>query len=73
MAVRINADAVRIADRLARVAGVEVKTNAMIAPYTSYKIGGPTAVWAAPGTESGAGEVLAIVYTGPRFEYTGIG
>ena len=50
-----------IADRLARVEGVEVKTNEWLAPYTSYNIGGPTAVWAAPGTESGTRDVLAIL------------
>jgi UDP-N-acetylmuramate dehydrogenase len=33
----------------------------MIAPYTSYKIGGPAAIWAAPAGEEGVGKVLAIV------------
>ena len=56
-----NLDAAQIADRLAQVEAVEVKTNENLAPYTSYKIGGPTAVWVAPGTEAGIGEVLAIV------------
>ncbi len=59
--MNIRIDMAQIADRLARVAAVEVKTDEMIAPYTSYNIGGPTAVWAAPGTEAGIGEVLAIV------------
>jgi UDP-N-acetylmuramate dehydrogenase len=58
---RINFDAARMADRLAGVAGVKVKTDEIIAPYTSYKIGGPAAVWAAPASEDGIGEVLAIV------------
>jgi UDP-N-acetylmuramate dehydrogenase len=57
----IDYDAARIADQLAGVAGVEVKTDEMIAPYTSYKIGGPAAVWAAPTSEDGIGEVLATV------------
>ena len=61
MAGRINFDTARMADRLARVAAVEVKTNEVIAAYTSYKIGGPAAVWAAPRTEDGIGEVLTIV------------
>jgi len=58
---RINFDAARIAEQLAGVAGVEVKTDEIIAPYTSYKIGGPAAVWAAPASEDVIGEVLAIV------------
>ena len=62
MADRINFDAARMAGRLARVAEVDVKRDEMIAPYTSYKIGGPTAVWAAPRTESGIGEVLKIAH-----------
>lgn len=55
-------DAAQIADRLVQVEAVEVKTNENLAPYTSYKIGGPTAVWVAPGTEAAIGEVLAMVH-----------
>ena len=62
MEERINFDAARIAEQLAGVAGVEVKTDEIIAPYTSYKIGGPAAVWAAPASEDVIGEVLAIVH-----------
>jgi UDP-N-acetylmuramate dehydrogenase len=57
----IDFDVAGIADQLAGVAGIEVKTDEMIAPYTSYKIGGPAAVWAAPTNEDGIGEVLAIL------------
>jgi UDP-N-acetylmuramate dehydrogenase len=57
----IGFDTPRIAHQLAAVAGVEIKTDEMIAPYTSYKIGGPAAIWAAPASEDGVGEVLAIV------------
>ena len=57
----IGFDTARIAQQLAGVAGVEVKTDEIIAPFTSYKIGGPAAVWAAPSNEDGIGEVLAIV------------
>ena len=60
MTDRIKFDAARVADRLARIAKVDVKRDEVIAPYTSYKIGGPTAVWAAPRTESGIGEVLKV-------------
>ena len=62
MGERLNFDATRIADRLARIAEVDIKRNEMIGPYTSYKIGGPTGVWAAPRTESGIGEVLKVVH-----------
>ena len=54
-------DIAGIANQLGGVAGIEVKTDEMIAPYTSYKIGGPAAIWAAPASEDGIGEVLAIV------------
>jgi UDP-N-acetylmuramate dehydrogenase len=58
----LDYNAACIAKRLARVAGVEVKTDEMIAPYTSYKIGGPAVIWAAPGSEAGIGQVLAIAH-----------
>jgi UDP-N-acetylmuramate dehydrogenase len=54
-------DIAGIANQLGGVAGIEVKTDEMIAPYTSYKIGGPAAIWAAPASEDVIGEVLAIV------------
>ena len=62
MADRINFDAARMAERLSRVAEVDVKTNEVIAAYTSYKIGGPAAIWVAPKTEAAIGEVLSIVH-----------
>lgn len=63
MGANKKVDAVRIVDRLKRVEAVEVKTDEKLAPYTSYKIGGPASVWVAPGTEAGTGEVLAILKT----------
>ena len=60
MAERLSFDIRRIADQLARLPEVDLKTDEMIAPYTSYKIGGPAAVWAAPRSETGIGQVLAI-------------
>ena len=62
MGKSIDFDIARIANQLAGVAGIEVKTDEMIAPYTSYKIGGPAAVWAAPASEDGIGEALAILH-----------
>ncbi|UCD81069.1 MAG: UDP-N-acetylmuramate dehydrogenase [Desulfobacterales bacterium] len=37
-------------------------TDKSLAPYTSYKIGGPTALWVAPQTEAAVGRVLEIIY-----------
>ena len=62
MTESINFDVAAIADQLAGVAEIAVKTDEMIAPYTSYKIGGPAAVWAAPASEDGIGEALAILH-----------
>ena len=61
MTESMDFDVAGIAKQLAGVAGIEVKTDKMIAPYTSYRIGGPAAIWAAPASEEGIGEVLAIV------------
>ena len=47
MTESLDFDVAGIADQLAGVAGTEVKTDEMIAPYTSYKIGGPASIWAA--------------------------
>jgi UDP-N-acetylmuramate dehydrogenase len=52
----------KLAAKLAEISDCEVKTNEVLAPYTSYNIGGPTAVWVAPGTEEGIASVLEIVY-----------
>ena len=61
MTGKTDFDIAGIADQLAGVAGIEVKTEEIIAPYTSYRIGGPAAIWAAPANEDGIGETLAIV------------
>jgi UDP-N-acetylmuramate dehydrogenase len=55
-------DMLPIADRLARLPDVDLKTDEMIAPYTSYRIGGPAAIWAAPRSESAIGQVLAATH-----------
>jgi UDP-N-acetylmuramate dehydrogenase len=71
---RINFDVAHMADQLAAVSGVEVKTDKRIAPYTSYRIGGPAALWVAPKTETGIQQVLAIVYeTGIPLFVLGLG
>jgi UDP-N-acetylmuramate dehydrogenase len=47
---------------LAACADGEVAANQPLAPYTSYGIGGPTAVWAAPRSEAGVQRVLQAVH-----------
>ncbi len=54
-------DLTGLAARLAEVADGEVHTDKPLAPYTSYKIGGPTAIWVAPTSEYGVGCVLKIM------------
>lgn len=46
---------------LKKVAEGEVLTDHPLAPYTSYKIGGPAAVWVAPGSEQAVGRVLEVL------------
>jgi UDP-N-acetylmuramate dehydrogenase len=50
-----------LAVRLASVAEGDVATGRWLAPYTSYRIGGPTAVWAAPRSARGVQRVLEAV------------
>ena len=61
MTESIDFDVAGIADQLGGVAGIEVKTDEIIAPYTTYRIGGPAAIWTAPASEDGIGKALAIV------------
>jgi UDP-N-acetylmuramate dehydrogenase len=51
-----------IAARIAEFADGEVSADRLLAPYTSYKIGGPTAIWVAPKTEQGIGRVLGFIH-----------
>ena len=50
------------AARIAKVADGEVQTDKLLAPYTTYHIGGPTAIWAAPATERAVGRVLELIH-----------
>jgi UDP-N-acetylmuramate dehydrogenase len=59
---KLNFDIPSITDRLARLPDVDLKTDEMIAPYTSYKIGGPAAIWVAPRSETAIGQVLAATH-----------
>jgi len=51
----------RLASQLSTVADGEVATGKPLAPYTSYRIGGPTAIWAAPRSENGVRRILQVV------------
>jgi UDP-N-acetylmuramate dehydrogenase len=55
-------DSAKLVSRLEKAVDGEVKTNELLAPYTSYRIGGPSAIWVAPETEQGIGQVLEIVH-----------
>ncbi len=51
-----------VAGQLAEEVDVEVQTDKLLAPYTTYLIGGPTAIWAAPTTEIAVGRILKIIH-----------
>jgi UDP-N-acetylmuramate dehydrogenase len=51
-----------LVDHLTATADGPVKTNELLAPYTSYRIGGVSAVWAAPQTESGLARMLEVIH-----------
>ena len=59
---RMEFDPDKLISDLREITNGEVKENEPLAPYTSYKIGGSTAVWVAPRTESDIGRVLAVVH-----------
>jgi UDP-N-acetylmuramate dehydrogenase len=52
----------RLATELAACADGEVVCDRPLAPFTTYGIGGPTAVWAAPRSEAGLQRVLQAVH-----------
>ena len=54
-------DPAAIASQLAAVTDGDVEIDVPLAPYSSYKIGGPTSVWAAPATEQAVGQVLELI------------
>ena len=55
-------DPSKIASQLADVTDGDIETGKPLAPYTSYKIGGPTAVWVSPASEDGVGRVLDLIH-----------
>jgi len=52
----------RLAAALAAGADGEVACDRPLAPFTTYRIGGPTALWAAPRSEAGVQRVLQAVH-----------
>ena len=52
----------RLATELTACADGEVVCDRPLAPFTTYGIGGPTAVWAAPRSEAGLQRVLQAVH-----------
>ncbi|MGD9137378.1 MAG: UDP-N-acetylmuramate dehydrogenase [Desulfobacterales bacterium] len=55
-------DTVELVAQLADVVDGKIQTDMPLAPFTSYKIGGPTAVWVAPNSETDVGHTLEIIY-----------
>jgi UDP-N-acetylmuramate dehydrogenase len=58
----MNIDLVELAAQLADVVDGQIRTDRPLAPLTSYKIGGPTAVWVAPVTKAGVGRALEVIH-----------
>jgi UDP-N-acetylmuramate dehydrogenase len=58
----MNVDPVELAAQLADEVNGQIRTNSPLAPFTSYKIGGPTAVWVAPATVVGVARALEITH-----------
>ncbi|MEJ2283704.1 MAG: UDP-N-acetylmuramate dehydrogenase [Desulfobacterales bacterium] len=55
-------DPAAIASQLAAVTDGDVEIDVPLAPYTSYRIGGSTSVWAAPKTEESVGGLLELIH-----------
>lgn len=51
-----------LAEHLASDGEIHVEAQKRLAPFTSYRIGGPTTVWAAPRTEAAVQRVLEAVH-----------
>jgi UDP-N-acetylmuramate dehydrogenase len=55
-------DGQRLAGELAQIPDCRLTFNQLLAPYTSYRIGGPTAILIAPETESALCRILKAVH-----------
>jgi len=58
----MNIDPVALAAQLADEVDGQIETDRPLAPFTSYKIGGPTAVWVAPVSQDGVGRALEVIH-----------
>ena len=58
----MNADPVELAAQLSDRVDGQIETDRPLAPFTSYKIGGSTAVWIAPVTKEGVGRALEVIH-----------
>jgi len=58
----MNVDPFELAAQLADEVDGQIQTDKPLAPFTSYKIGGPTAVWVAPVTHDGVARALEVIH-----------
>ena len=58
----MNVDPFELAAQLTDEVDGQVQTDKPLAPFTSYKIGGPTAVWIAPVTHVGVARALEVIH-----------
>jgi UDP-N-acetylmuramate dehydrogenase len=58
----MNVDPFELAAQLADEVDGQIRTDKPLAPFTSYKIGGPTAVWVAPVTQGGVARALEVIH-----------
>jgi len=58
----MNFNPAELAAQLADVVDGQIQTGKLLAPYTSYNIGGPTVLWVAPATKDGVGRALEIIH-----------
>jgi len=58
----MNVDPFELAAQLANEVDGQIQTDKPLAPFTSYKIGGPTAVWVAPATQVGLARALEVIH-----------
>jgi len=59
---KTNFDSDELASQLSGVTDGNVQIHKTLARCTSYKIGGPTAIWVAPSSEDAVGRVLATIH-----------
>ena len=58
----MKVDPVELAAQLAEVVDGQIRTDKPLAPFTSYKIGGPTAVWVAPAATMDVSRALEVIH-----------